>query len=202
LGGTQSLHTNSLDEVLALPSDFAVNIALRTQQILADETGVINTIDPLAGSYFIEALTSKIEEEAWEYIEKIDEMGGMLATIDMGYPQTEIANAAYAFQQQLDRGEKVMVGANKYVAKEKAPIELLKISERVEAEQLDRLREVKRVRDNRKVAQALHDLRTACRNDKNVMPFVIEAVKEYATEQEICDIYRDVFGEYSDPGFY
>ena len=202
LGGTQSLHTNSLDEVLALPSDFAVNVALRTQQILAEETGVINTIDPLAGSYFIEALTSQMEEKAWEYIEKIDGMGGMLAAIDKGYPQIEIANAAYNFQQQLDRGGKVVVGVNKYVADEEAPIELLKINERVEAEQLDRLREVKRVRDNRRVAQTLNDLRTACRSDKNVMPYVMEAVKEYATEQEICDVYRDIFGEYRDPGYF
>ncbi len=202
LGGTQSLHTNSLDEVLALPSDFAVNIALRTQQILAEETGVINTIDPLAGSYFVEALTNEIEEKAWEYIEKIDKMGGMLAAIDKGFPQTEIANAAYNFQQQIDRGEKVMVGTNKYVTDEETPIELLKVNEKVEAEQIHRLKEVKRARDNRKVAQTLDALRVACKSDKNVMPYVIEAVKEYVTEQEICDVYRQVFGEYRDPGFY
>ncbi len=202
LGGTQSLHTNSLDEVLALPSDFAVNIALRTQQILAEETGVINTIDPLAGSYFVEALTNEIEEKAWEYIEKIDKMGGMLAAIDKGFPQMEIANAAYAFQQQIDRGEKVMVGVNKYVAEEETPIELLKIDEKVAVEQLKRLDEIKRVRDNRKVSQTLGDLRAACKSDKNVMPYVIEAVREYVTEQEICDEYREVFGEYQDPGYF
>jgi len=201
LGGTQSLHTNSLDEVLALPSDFAVNIALRTQQIIAEETGVINTIDPLAGSYFVEALTNQIEEKAWEYIEKIDEMGGMLAAIDRGFPQTEIANAAYHFQQQIDSKQKVVVGVNKYVAGE-APIETLKIDEKLEAEQINRLREVKRVRDNRKVAQTLNELRLACQSDKNVMPYVVEATKQYATEQEICDVYREVFGEYRDPGFY
>lgn len=133
LGGTQSLHTNSLDEVLALPSDFAVNIALRTQQIIAEETGVVNTIDPLAGSYFIEALTNEMEEKAWEYIEKIDKMGGMLAAIDQGFPQIEIANAAYNFQQQVDNNEKIVVGVNKHVTEE-APIELLKINEKVEAE--------------------------------------------------------------------
>ena len=202
LGGTQSLHTNSLDEVLALPSDFAVNIALRTQQILAEETGVINTIDPLAGSYFLEALTSEVEEKAWEYIEKIDKMGGMLAAIDKGFPQIEISNASYRFQQQIDRGGKVVVGVNKYVAEEETPVELLKIDEKVEAEQINRLREVKRVRGNRKVAQTLNDLRHTCKSDKNVMPYVIEAVKEYATEQEICDVYREVFGEYQDPGIY
>ena len=202
LGGTQSLHTNSLDEVLALPSDFAVNIALRTQQVLAEETGVTNTIDPLAGSYFVEALTSEIEEKAWEYIEKIDEMGGMLAAIDRGFPQIEIANAAYDFQQQIDRGEKVMVGVNKYVAEGKTPVDTLKIDEKVEAEQIRRLKEVKRTRDNRKVAQALNSLRAACQSSENVMPYVIEAVREYATEQEVCDVYREVFGEYQDPGFF
>ncbi len=202
LGGTQSLHTNSMDEVLALPSEFAVNIALRTQQIIAEETGVINTIDPLAGSYFIEALTNEIEEKAWEYIEKIGEMGGMLAAINRGFPQAEIASAAYHFQQQIDKKERVVVGVNKHVAAGEAPIELLKIDERVESEQLNRLREVKRARDNRKVAQTLNNLRMACKNGQNIMPYVIEAVKEYATEQEICDVYRDVFGEYQDPGFY
>ncbi len=202
LGGTQSLHTNSLDEVLALPSDFAVNIALRTQQVLAEETGITNTIDPLAGSYFVEALTSEIEEKAWEYIEKIDEMGGMLAAIDRGFPQIEIANAAYDFQQQIDRGEKVMVGVNKYIAEDKTPVDTLKIDEKVEAEQIRRLKEVKRTRDNRKVAQALNSLRAACQSNENVMPYVIEAVREYATEQEICDVYREVFGEYQDPGFF
>lgn len=201
LGGTQSLHTNSLDEVLALPSDFAVNIALRTQQIIAEETGVVNTIDPLAGSYFIEALTNEMEEKAWEYIEKIDKMGGMLAAIDQGFPQIEIANAAYNFQQQVDNNEKIVVGVNKHVTEE-APIELLKINEKVEAEQINRLREIKRVRDNRKVTQMLNALRSACKSGKNVMPYVIEATKEYATEQEMCDVYREVFGEYRDPGFY
>ena len=200
LGETQSLHTNSLDEVWALPTEFAANIALRTQQILAEETGVINTIDPLAGSYFVEALTNEIEEKAWEYIEKIDKIGGMLTAIDKGYPQIEIGNAAHNFQKQLDSKEKTIVGVNKYVT-EKAPIPFLKIDENLEAEQITRLNEVKRVRDNRRVAQTLNDLRAACKSDKNVMPYVIEAVKEYATEQEICDVYRDVFGEYHDPGY-
>ncbi len=202
LGGTQSLHTNSLDEVLALPSDFAVNIALRTQQIIAEETGVINTIDPLGGSYFVEALTNEIEEKAWDYIEKIDKLGGMLAAIEKGFPQTEIAKAAYHFQQQIDRREKTVVGVNKYITEEETPIELLKIDEKVAACQIERLREVKRKRDNRRLSQTLNDLRAACKNGQNVMPYVIEAVKEYATEQEICDIYREVFGEYRDPGLY
>ena len=202
LGGTQSLHTNSLDETLALPSEFAATIALRTQQILADEIGVANTIDPLAGSYFVESLTSQMEEKAWEYINKIDEMGGMLAAIDKGFPQMEIADAAYHYQQQIDEGEKVVVGVNKHIVGDEAPPEILRIDEEVEERQIARLQEVKGARDNRRVAQVLSDLRAASGTDKNLMPYVIEAVKEYATEQEICDVWRDVFGEYRDPGFF
>ena len=202
LGGTQSLHTNSLDETLALPSEFAVTIALRTQQILADEIGVANTIDPLAGSYFVESLTNQLEELAWEYINKIDDMGGMLVAIDKGFPQLEIANAAYRYQRQVDTCQKVMVGVNKYATEEKVPCELLKIDERVQEQQLRRLKEVKRSRDNKKVAQTLKDLRAASKTDKNLMPYVIEAVKEYATEQEICDVWRDVWGEYREPGIF
>ena len=202
LGGTQSLHTNSLDETLALPSEFAATIALRTQQILCDEIGVANTIDPLAGSYFMESLTNQMEEKAWEYINKIDDMGGMLAAIDKGFPQMEIANAAYHYQQQIDKGEKVMVGVNKYVVEEEAPAGILKIDEKVEQEQIARLKEVKRVRDDRRVIQNLNDLRAASKTDKNLMPYVIEVVKEYGTEQEICDVWREIFGEYRDPGFY
>jgi methylmalonyl-CoA mutase N-terminal domain/subunit len=202
LGGTQSLHTNALDETLALPSEFAATIALRTQQILADETGVTNTIDPLAGSYFVESLTKLMEEKAWEYINKIDEMGGMLAAIDKGFPQMEIADAAYHYQRQIDKGEKVVVGVNKYVVEEKAPPEILKIDEEIEEKQIARLQEMKKERDNRKVTQILKDLRAASKTDKNLMPYVVEAVREYATEQEICDVWRDTFGEYRDPGFY
>jgi len=202
LGGTQSLHTNSFDEECALPSEFAATIALRTQQILAEETGVINTIDPLAGSYCVEALTNRIEAEAWKYIEKIDEIGGMVTAIAQGYPQREIANAAYNFKTQIDNLERVVVGVNKYVAKEDSPIELLKVDEKVEAGQVKRLREVRRVRDNRRVGQTLRDLKAACQSEENVMPYVIEAVKAYGTKQEICDVYREVFGEYRDPGYF
>ncbi|NIL98393.1 MAG: methylmalonyl-CoA mutase, partial [Planctomycetales bacterium] len=202
LGGTQSLHTNSFDEEYALPTEFAATIALRTQQILAEETGVVNTIDPLAGSYYIETLTHQIEDAAWKYIKRIDDMGGMLAAIDRGFPQREIANAAYRFKQQVDAQEKVIVGVNKYRAEEETPIELLKIDQKVEAEQVKRLKQIKRGRDSRAVAQALNELRASCRNDKNVMPSVIEAVRAYATEQEICDVYREAFGEYRDPGFF
>ena len=202
LGGTQSLHTDSFDETLALPSDQAVTVALRTQQIIAEETGVINTIDPLAGSYFVEALTNEMEEKAWEYIEKIDKMGGMLAAIERGFPQLEIAEAAYRYQRQLDRREKILVGVNKYASEEETPIELLKIDEKLEEKQIKCIQEVKRSRDNRKVIQALNDVRQACKSGENVMPHVVEAVKAYATEQEICDVYREVFGEYRDPGFF
>jgi methylmalonyl-CoA mutase N-terminal domain/subunit len=203
LGGTQSLHTNSLDEVLCLPSEHAVQIALRTQQILAEETGVANTIDPLAGSYFVEALTDEMEAKAWDYIHKIDDMGGMIAAIEKGYPQMEISDAAYKFQKQIDSQEKVMVGVNKYVEKdEKITIPLLAIDDSVEKEQLLRLASVKRRRDGRKVSQCLKDLAGACKKGDNVMPYCIEAVKNYATVQEVCDVYREVYGEYRDPGIF
>jgi methylmalonyl-CoA mutase, N-terminal domain len=202
LGGTQSLHTNSLDEVLCLPSDHAVEIALRTQQILAEETGVANTIDPLAGSYFVESLTNRMEEEAWTYIEKIDAMGGMIAAIEKGFPQLEIADAAYRFQQQIDAGEKIMVGVNKYTTGGKQEIPVLDIDERVEEEQIRRLTAVKRRRDSRAVKRDLDELKKGCKTGKNVMPFCIAAVKDLATVQEICDVYREIFGEYRDPGLY
>jgi len=202
LGGTQSLHTNSLDEVLCLPSDHAVEIALRTQQIIAEETGAANTIDPLAGSYFVESLTNEMEAKTWEYIEKIDAMGGMVSAIEKGFPQLEIADAAYRFQQQIDAGEKIMIGVNKYATAGKQEIPVLDIDEQVEEEQIARLRAVKRRRDSRAVRQDLDNLKNACRTGKNVMPFCIAAVKDLASVQEICDVYREVFGEYRDPGLY
>jgi methylmalonyl-CoA mutase N-terminal domain/subunit len=202
LGGTQSLHTNSLDEVLCLPSDHAVEIALRTQQILAEETGVANTIDPLGGSYFIEALTNEMEAKALEYIAKIDEMGGMIAAIDKGYPQMEIADAAYHFQQQLESGEKAMVGINRYATGEAQEIPYLEIDEAVEKQQVARLAAVRRKRDGNAVRRSLDDIRRACRQGDNVMPYCIEAVKNLASVQEICDVYREVYGEYRDPGLF
>lgn len=202
LGGTQSLHTNSLDEVLCLPSEHAVEIALRTQQILAEETGVANTIDPLAGSYFIETLTNDMEEKAWEYIHKIDEMGGMIAAIENGFPQMEVSEAAYRFQRQLDAGEKTMVGVNKYATGATHPVPLVDIEEKVGEEQIRRLKDVRRKRDNKAVKKSLGDIRNACKKGDNVMPCCIEAVKNLATLQEICDVYRDVYGEYRDPGLY
>lgn len=202
LGGTQSLHTNSLDEVLCLPSDHAVQIALRTQQIIAEETGVVNTIDPLAGSYFVEALTNEMEEQAWDYIHKIDDMGGMVKAIEKGFPQMEISDAAYKFQRQIDSGEKVMIGINKYNTEEDVEIPFLEIDDTVEKEQIERLNAVRRKRDSRKVRECLDDIRTACKKGDNVMPYCIEAVKNYCSVQEICDVYREVYGEYRDPGMY
>jgi methylmalonyl-CoA mutase N-terminal domain/subunit len=202
LGGTQSLHTNSLDEVLCLPSDHAVEIALRTQQIIAEETGVANTIDPLGGSYFIEALTNEMEAKAMDYITKIDEMGGMIAAIDKGYPQMEIADASYHYQQQFESGEKVMVGINRYATGEEPKIPFLQIDEAVEKEQVARLAAVRRKRDSKAVLRSLDDIRRACKKDDNVMPHCIEAVKNLVSVQEICDVYREVYGEYRDPGLF
>ena len=202
LGGTQSLHTNSLDEVLAIPTEEAATIALRTQQIIAEESGVANTIDPLGGSYFVESLTNEMEAQAMEYIRKIDEMGGMIEALERHYPQMEIADAAYKFQQQIDRREKVMVGVNKYETEEAPPVEILKIDPELETKQITRIQEVKNNRNNKKVRECLDRLGDACSGQQNVMPLLIEAVKEQATLQECCDVYRKVFGVYRDPGIY
>ncbi len=201
LGGTQSLHTNSADEVLALPSEEAVTIALRTQQILAEETGVTNTIDPLAGSYFVESLTDRVEEAAMRYIDKIEAMGGMLAAIDKGYPQREIADAAYRFQQNIDSKKRTLVGVNKYVT-DHPPVDILKIDPEVERRQVARLQEVKQTRANKEVEESLEKLRHAAEGQENLMPYVIECVRGYATIQEICDVLREVFGTYRDPGMF
>ncbi|MGZ3524536.1 MAG: methylmalonyl-CoA mutase family protein, partial [Thermodesulfobacteriota bacterium] len=201
LGGTQSLHTNSLDETYAIPTEEAAGIALRTQQILAEETGTANSIDPLAGSYFVEALTSQMEEQAWEYIRKIDEMGGMVEAIERGFPQAEIADAAYKFQKQIDSGEKVVVGVNKY-ATEHPPITIWRMKPEIEERQLKRLREVKQTRSNQKVKEFLSQIQIASKSGENLMPHIINAVREYASIQEICDVWRDIFGRYSDPGYF
>jgi len=202
LGGTQSLHTNSLDEVYAVPTAEAATIALRTQQIIAEETGVTNTIDPLAGSYFMESLTNRMEEEALRYIRKIDELGGIIQAIERGYPQQEIANAAYAYQKQVERKEKIVVGVNKYQVEEEKPIEYLKIDEEVERRQVSRLQEVKRNRNTARVQACLADLKKASQGRENLMPYILAAVKEYATLQEVCDVFREVFGTYRDPGMF
>jgi methylmalonyl-CoA mutase N-terminal domain/subunit len=202
LGGTQSLHTNSLDEVYAVPTEGAATLALRTQQIIAEESGVANTIDPLAGSYFVEALTHKMEEDAARYINKIDELGGIIRAIELGYPQQEIANAAYAYQKQIERKEKIVVGVNKYQVEEEKPIEYLKIDEEVERRQASQLQEVKGNRNQAQVQACLADLRKASQGSENLMPYILAAVKEYATLQEICDVFREVFGTYRDPGMF
>jgi len=202
LGGTQSLHTNSLDEVWCLPTDHAVEIALRTQQIIAEETGAASTIDPLAGSYFVEALTNEMEEQAWEYIEKIDDMGGMTAAIDRGFPQMELADAAYKYQNQIDSKEKIMVGVNKYVTEDTQDIPLLDIDDALEKAQVNRINEIKRKRDDKAVKRSLDDIKNACKTGDNVMPYCIEAVKNLCTVQEICDVYREVYGVFRDPAMY
>ncbi len=202
LGGTQSLHTNSLDEVLGLPTEEAATIALRTQQIIAEESGVAHTIDPLGGSFYVERLTKDMEEEAFEYIRKIDEMGGMVAAIEKNYPQMEIADAAYNYQKQIDGREKTVVGVNKYVTEEELPVETLQIEAELEEKQIQSTNQIKNSRDNRKTKEALERLGEAAQGDDNLMYPILEAVKEYATEQEICDVFRDVFGIYRDPGVY
>ncbi len=200
LGGTQSLHTNSLDETYALPTEEAVTIALRTQQIIAEESGVASTIDPLGGAWFIEELTSRMEREAMDYIRRIDEMGGMVAAIEKGYPQREIAASAYRFQRQLEAGERVMVGVNKYATEnEGSKIPLLRIDEEVQKKQIANLHAVKASRDAAKVKAALEGVRAAAKDKKNLMPPIIDAAKAYCTQQEICDVLRDVFGTYTDP---
>jgi len=201
LGGTQSLHTNSLDEVYAIPTEEAATIALRTQQILAEETGVTNTIDPLAGSYFVEALTNRMEEEALEYIQKIDDMGGMLAAIEKGYPQMEIAEAAFHYQKLIDEEKKAVVGVNKHVT-DHPPITTWRMDPEIERRQLKRLREVKEMRNDQRVRGHLDELRAAAAGDENLMPHIINAVREYATLQEICDVFREIFGIYTDPGMF
>ncbi len=202
LGGTNSLHTNSLDETLALPTDFAVKLALRTQQILAHESGVANTIDPLGGSYFVEELTTRMERGCFDYFRRIDQLGGMVEAIEAGFPQREIMDAAYAYQRALDSKEKIVVGVNEFVEESKPPIEVLYIDESVEEKQKKALAELRRTRDGRAVRSALGALRQACSDGANVMPPLIEAVKAYATVGEISDVMRGVFATYEEPAVY
>ncbi|NBI07506.1 methylmalonyl-CoA mutase [Senegalia massiliensis] len=196
LGGTQSLHTNSKDEALALPSEKSVRTALRTQQIVAHESGVTDTIDPLAGSYFVEAKTDEIEKKAMEYIEKIDEIGGAPKAIDMGYIQKEIMDAAYRYQKSIESGEQIVVGMNKFQSEEEPVKDLLKVDPKVGEMQVEKINQLKVERNNDEVESKLKALRNACESDENVMPYIIDAVKEYATLGEICGVMREVFGEY------
>jgi methylmalonyl-CoA mutase N-terminal domain/subunit len=207
LGGTQSLHTNSYDEALALPSEEAVRIALRTQQIIAYESGVADTIDPLAGSYFVEALTNEIERAALDYIKKIEEMGhgsileGVLAGIENGFFQREIAQAAYEYQKQVESGEQIIVGVNKYVMPqdEKAKVKILRVDPEVQRRQIERLKRVRAERDNRAVKRALERLEEAARSRENTMPYILEAVKAYASVGEIMEVLKKVHGTYREP---
>jgi methylmalonyl-CoA mutase, N-terminal domain len=197
MGGAQSLHTNSLDEAWALPTEFAATLALRTQQILAHETGVANTVDPLGGSYFVETLTNEMEDAAWKYIRKIDDMGGMIPAIERGYPQREIADASYRYQVSVDHKEKIIVGVNDFTGEE-TPIEILRIDESVRAQQAKQLMKLHSERSSDEVARRLTALRKAAQGTENLMPHIYGAVKSYATLGEICDSLRDVFGTYEE----
>jgi methylmalonyl-CoA mutase N-terminal domain/subunit len=197
MGGAQSLHTNSLDEAWALPTEFAATLALRTQQILAHETGVANTVDPFGGSYFVETLTNEMEDAARKYIRKIDDLGGMIPAIEQGYPQREIADAAYRYQVSVDRREKIIVGVNAFAGEEK-PIEVLRIGESVREEQTARLGKLRAERSNDEVARQLASLRRAAHGTENLMPHIYSAVKAYATLGEICDALREVFGTHEE----
>jgi methylmalonyl-CoA mutase N-terminal domain/subunit len=199
LGGTQSLHTNSLDETYALPTEEAVTIALRTQQIIAHETGAANVVDPLGGSYYLEWLTNKLEEEALGYLKRIDDLGGMVVAVEKGYPQREIAASAYRFQRQLERKEKVQVGVTDYVMEEPSRIPLLKIDEGVQRTQCEALAKVKASRDPERVQRALGAVREAARGSANLCPPIIDAARALCTEQEVCDVLREVFGTHTDP---
>lgn len=198
LGGTQSLHTNSFDEALALPTEESVRIALRTQQIIAYESGVTNTVDPLAGSYYLEWLTNEIERRAQEYIDKIDEMGGMLVAIEKGYVQQQIQDSAYAYQRAIEKGEQIVVGVNKFQIEEKGTSrKILRVNPSMAEKQIARLKALKESRDNVKVKEALEEIRKAAKDESaNLMPKILEAVKVYATLGEICDVLREEFGEY------
>ncbi|GAB6152050.1 methylmalonyl-CoA mutase family protein [Desulfosporosinus burensis] len=202
LGGTQSLHTNSMDEVLALPSEKAVQIALRTQQVLAYETGVVNTIDPLAGSYFVETLTNQMEEGAEEYFRKIDELGGVLGAIRENFFQQEIADAAYRYQKEIESKERIIVGINEFVNESKDKIDLLKIDPEVERSQVSRLKELKQSRDNLRVQTTLTDLKEAAQGDDNLIPKIMDAVRAYATEGEMIAVLKEVFGEYREQAVF
>jgi methylmalonyl-CoA mutase N-terminal domain/subunit len=197
LGGTQSLHTNSLDEAWALPTEFAATLALRTQQVIAHETGVTNTVDPLGGSYFVEALTNEVEAGAWDYINKIDAMGGMVAAIERSYPQREIAEASYRYQMEVDRREKIIVGVNEYISEER-PLDILQIDETVAKRQAARLSKLRADRSQSEVDRQLNALRSAAKGTANLVPFIFDAVKSYATLGEICEAMRDVFGTYEE----
>ncbi len=202
LGGTQSLHTDSYDEALALPTDEAALIALRTQQIIAEETGVPNTVDPLGGSYYVESLTEKMIDGCLDYFDKIDGFGGMVEAVEAGFPQREIQESAYLYQKAVERREQTIVGVNKYAMEEEhGRVDILQIDETVRDHQLERLEQTKQDRDNGAVAGALDKLKKAASGNDNTMPAIIEAVAAYSTVEEICVALRDVYGVYEEPAF-
>lgn len=201
LGGTQSLHTNALDETLALPSEHAARIALRTQQILAYESGVVNTVDPLGGSYFVEALTRDMENGSYDYFEKIDGMGGMIGAIERGFPQKEIQEASYRYQKEIENREKLIVGVNEFVLQEEPPLEVLYIDNSVEERQAERLKRLRQTRNNAEVTRCLAALKKAATGGDNLMPFLLDCVRAYATLSEMCDTLKEVFGTYEEPPF-
>ena len=202
LGGTQSLHTNSMDEALALPSEKAARIALRTQQIIAEESGVTDTIDPLGGSYYIEWLTEKMEEETYRYFDKVERLGGVIPAIEKGFFQREIAEAAYRYQKEIDNNERTIVGVNRYQTDEGIDIPILKIDEKGEQRQINRLKKLRAERDQSKVDNNFRRLRKAAEGEENLMPIILDCVHSYATLGETCDILREVFGEYKEPTIY
>ena len=202
LGGTQSLHTNSMDETYALPTEKAVKIALRTQQLIAYETGVANTIDPLAGSYYVETLTNKLESQAYNYFEKIESLGGVIRAIEIGFFQREIAESAYRYQRELEKKQKIMVGVNEFVEEDKPKIELLKIRPEVEKHQIERLNQVRKERNSQRVKETLRALRNGAQDGDNLMPRILDAVRAYATLGEMCDVLREEFGEYEEPPIF
>ena len=198
MGGTQSLHTNSMDEALALPSEKAARLALRTQQVIAHESGVANTVDPMGGSYFLETLTKETEDEAYNYFHKIEDIGGVIPAIENGYLQREIAEASYRYQIEIDRGERVIVGVNEYVMDDPIEVPILEMDPHGEKRQIERLNRIRRERDGREAARSLKALESACRDGENVMPRLLDAVNAYCTLGEMCDVMRDVFGVYQE----
>jgi len=202
MGGANSLHTNSLDETLSLPTEEAVTIAMRTQQIIAHESGVADFVDPFGGAYYVESLTDRMEAEARAIIDRIDSLGGMIGAIEEGYPMKEIAESAFRYQQQVEKGEKVIVGVNRFAAGEEGPIPILKVDERVEHEQIARLRALRERRNSIAVKDALERLRQACRGAENTMPHILHAVQSRVTMGEICDVFREVWGEYREPAYF
>jgi methylmalonyl-CoA mutase N-terminal domain/subunit len=202
LGGTQSLHTNSMDEALALPSEKAVRIALRTQQIIAEESGVTSTVDPLGGSYYVEWLTEKMEEETYKYFDRVERLGGVIPAIEKGFFQREIADSAYRYQKEIDTSQRVIVGVNRYQLDEAPSIPILKMDEKGEERQIHRLQKLRKERDNSKVQSHLQQLRKAAEGDDNLMPFILNCIHSYATLGETCQVLRDVFGEYKEQAIY